>query len=101
MRNVKSLNVYLRKGQKTKPGMNQNRTEALLARVKKYLKDNLGAPFIVVFMLLLSIAAVSLTAGLSSFAYTAAVYAFCALVIGAALQFVSFVKYTGRDDSAV
>jgi protein-S-isoprenylcysteine O-methyltransferase Ste14 len=77
--------------------MTRNRTKVLLVRVKGYAKENLGAPFIVVFMLLLIVAAVSLSAGWSSLADTIAIYAFYALVVGVALQLICFMKYPRRD----
>ena len=79
--------------------MTQNRTKMLLVRVKGYAKENLGAPFIVLFMLLLIVAAVSLSAGWSSLADAVAIYAFYALVVGVVLQLVCFLKYPRKDNS--
>ena len=39
----------------------------IMLKVKGYIKENWGSPFIVGFMLLLVVGAVSLSAGLSSF----------------------------------
>jgi hypothetical protein len=69
----------------------------IYVRVKKYLRENWGSPFIVAFMLLLLSAAFSLTVGLPSLASAVAVYAFYALVAGVILQFASFLKYRKRD----
>ena len=52
-------------------------------------------------MLLLVVAAVSLSAGLSSLADTVAVYAYYALVAGVFLQLASFLKYRGKSDDEV
>lgn len=68
------------------------------ARLKRYVKENWGAPFIVVFMLLLMVAAVSLSMSLSSLADAIAVYAFYALVAGVVLQLACFLKYRGKSD---
>ncbi|MGD0996355.1 MAG: hypothetical protein ABR909_12635 [Candidatus Bathyarchaeia archaeon] len=73
----------------------------IMLKVKGYVKENWGSPFIVGFMLLLVVAAVSLSAGLSSLADTVAVYAFYALVAGVFLQFASFLKYRGKSDDEV
>ena len=68
-------------------------------KVKGYVKENWGSPFIAGFMFLLIGAAVSLSAGLSSFANTIAVYAFYALVGGVVLQLICFLKYPHKDES--
>ena len=61
-------------------------------RIKKYLKENPGAPFIMGFMALLLSCAVLLTMGHTPQANKTAEYAYYLLVIGVILQFVSFVK---------
>ena len=68
-------------------------------KVKGYVKENWGSPFIAGFMLLLMGAAVSLSVGLSSLANTIAVYAFYALVGGVVLQLICFLKYPNKDES--
>ena len=73
----------------------------IMLKVKGYVKENWGSPFIVGFMLLLVVAAVSLSAGLSSLADTVAVYAYYALVAGVFLQLASFLKYRGKSDDEV
>jgi hypothetical protein len=70
-------------------------------KVKGYVKENWGSPFIVGFMLFLVVAAVSLSAGLSSLADTVAVYAYYALVAGVFLQLASYLKYRGKSDAEV
>ena len=78
--------------------MTQNAFNKIMIKVKGYVRENWGAPFIVGFMLFLVVAAVSLSAGLSSVADTAAVYAFYVLVVGVFLQLASFLKYRGKSD---
>ena len=67
------------------------------SRVKGYVKENWGAPFIVGFMALLMVAAVSLLMGLAVLADEVAVYAYYALVVGVVLQLVCFLKYGKRN----
>ena len=67
------------------------------SKVKGYVKENWGAPFVVGFMALLMVAAVSLLMGLSVFADEVAVYAYYALVVGVVLQLASFLKFHERE----
>lgn len=67
------------------------------SRVKGYVKENWGAPFIVGFMALLMVAAVSLSMDFAVLADEVAVYAYYALVAGVVLQLVCFLKYRKRD----
>lgn len=66
-----------------------------------YAKENWGTPFIVGFILLLVVAAVSLSSGWASLADSLAIYAFCFLVVGVALQLVCFLKYSSKDYGVV
>ena len=66
-------------------------------RVKGYVRENWGAPFIVGFMLLLVVAAASLSMGLAVIADEVAIYAYFALVVGVVLQLVCFLKYSKRN----
>ena len=72
----------------------------IMLKVKGYVKENWGSPFIAGFMLLLLSAAVSLSAGLSSLANAVAVYAYYALVVGVVLQLVCFLKYRKKVSEA-
>jgi low affinity Fe/Cu permease len=75
-----------------------------MINLKNYVKENWGSPFIVGFMLLLIVAAISLSAGLSSFANTFALYAYYALAAGVFLQLAGFAKNRGKravDEVAV
>jgi len=69
----------------------------ILARVKRYIRENWGAPFIVGFMLLLMVAAASLSMGLAALANEVAIYAYYALVVGVFLQLAYFLKYAKRN----
>jgi len=75
----------------------------IVLKVKGYIKENWGSPFIGGFMLLLVVTAVCLSEGFASLADTMAVYAFYALAIGVFLQLASFLKYRGKigDEVAV
>ena len=75
--------------------------DKIMHKVKGYVRENWGSPFIVGFMLLLISAAVSLSAGLSSLADTVAVYAYYALVAGFFLQLASYLKYRGKGNDEV
>jgi heme/copper-type cytochrome/quinol oxidase subunit 4 len=67
------------------------------ARVKAYTRENWGAPFIVGFMLLLMVAAVSLSMSLTVLADGVAIVAYCALVGGVILQLVCFLKCNKKN----
>ena len=73
----------------------------IILKVKGYVKENWGSPFIVGFMLLLIVAAVSLSTGFASLADNVAVYAYYALVAGVFLQLASFLKYRGKSSDEV
>lgn len=75
--------------------------DKITIKVNGYIKQNWGSPFIVGFMLLLVVAAVSLSAGLASFADNVAVLAYHTLVAGVLLQIVSLFKYRGKNDGEV
>jgi hypothetical protein len=70
-----------------------NDFDRIPVRVKGYVRENWGAPFIVGFMLLLMIAVASLSMSLLTLADEVAVYAFYALVIGCTLQLVYYLKH--------
>jgi heme/copper-type cytochrome/quinol oxidase subunit 4 len=63
-----------------------------LVRVRGYVGENWGAPFVVGFMLLLTVAAVCLASGLKWWANEVAMYAYYSLVVGVVLQVVCFLK---------
>jgi hypothetical protein len=63
----------------------------MVARVKRCLRENWGAPFIVGFILLLIVAAGSLSIGVTALANEMVIYAYCALVVGFVLQLFHFM----------
>jgi heme/copper-type cytochrome/quinol oxidase subunit 4 len=71
---------------------------AFSLNVKRYVRENWGAPFIVGFIVLLVVAAVSLSMGLSASADVAANYAFYALAIGVVFQLACYLKYDRRSN---
>ena len=66
------------------------------SRIKRYFRENWGAPFITGFMIVLLVAAVSVATGSESLANELAIYAYYALV-GVVLQLVCFLKYNKRN----
>ncbi len=73
--------------------MTKNGPNQFMAKIKSYVKENWGAPFIIAFMTLLLSSAVSLSIGSAQLADTIAIYAFYALVIGVLLQLICFLKF--------
>ena len=69
---------------------------AFRSRIEGYVRENWGAPFILAFMALLIVAAVSLVVGLASLANDVAVCSYCSLVVGVILQLVCFLKYSKK-----
>jgi hypothetical protein len=74
--------------------MNQVASKWLLAKVKGYVKENWGSPFIVAFIVLLVTAALSLASGHpanyaeGSFADSLGTAAFFVLAVGVVLQII-------------
>ena len=66
--------------------------EKVSAKAKEYVRENWGAPFILGFILLMLVAAVSLVLDFVALADSVAVVAYCALVVGIGLQLVCFLK---------
>jgi hypothetical protein len=77
--------------------MINNLAKKIPVRVKGYVRENWGAPFIMGFILLLIIAATSLSAGLASLAEEVAVYAYYALTIGVIGQLICYLKFNKRN----
>jgi hypothetical protein len=77
--------------------MIESYAKELPARVRGFVRESWGAPFIVGFMLLLVVAAASLPMGLVDLANGAATAGYCALVVGVILQLVCFLKYNKRN----
>jgi hypothetical protein len=74
-----------------------NAIVTISVRIKGYVRENWGAPFIMGFMLLLLTAASSLIAGLAALADELAVYAYYALVAGVIGQVVCYLKSNKRN----
>jgi len=70
-----------------------------LPKVKRYFRENLGAPFVIGFQVLLVVAAGLLAVGNSAWASEVAVYAYYLLVVGVVLQLFSFVRSRGEDST--
>lgn len=77
-----------------------DRFNRIAVKIKGYVKENWGAPFIAGFIVLLLSAAVFLSVGLSYLADAVAVYAYYALVAGVLLQLVCFLKYNRKPSEA-
>lgn len=80
--------------------LRRNKLHNNLIMIKRFVKENWGAPFIVGFMFLLIDTGFLVSLG-SDLADTSALLAFFALVAGVVLQLVSFLKYPHIDDSEV
>lgn len=65
-------------------------------RVKKYFYENLGAPFIVVFQILILACAFSLIVNAQVYDFLA-VLAFCFLALGILLQAVAYIRLKAVD----
>ncbi len=63
-----------------------------ITRIVRYLRKNLGSPFIIVFQMLLLYCAFLLVRGNSNLANDVVVYAYYSLMIGVVLQLVSFLR---------
>jgi|WetSurMetagenome_2_1015567.scaffolds.fasta_scaffold324485_1 hypothetical protein len=72
----------------------QNSFGKNMIKIKEYVKENWGSPFLVGFIFLIVGASVSLSFGLFYLANTGAVYAFYALIVGFFLQFICYLKYS-------
>ena len=65
---------------------------AFLIRVKRFLRENPGAFFVLSFQVLLVVCAVLSVFGSSSFAESVAVVAYSFLLVGVCLQLACFVR---------
>ena len=66
-------------------------------RIKGYVGENWGAPFISGFMVLLVATAALMVTSSESLANELAIYAYFALVVGVVLQLVCFLKYNKKS----
>jgi len=69
-------------------------------KIKNYLKENWGVPFIIAFMILLIACAGLLTIGNEELANELAVYAYYFLVTGVILQLACYLKYEKRSNKS-
>jgi hypothetical protein len=65
----------------------------LREKARAFFRQNPGAPFIILFQLLLLVCAVLSIGGYSNSADEVAVYAYNFLVVGVVLQLVSFLQH--------
>ena len=73
-----------------------------IPRIMRYFRQNMGAPFVIVFQILLLFCAALLIWGYSNLANEVAVYAYYSLVVGVVLQLVSFIRHgEGTVDNKV
>ena len=73
-----------------------------ITKIVRYLRQNLGSPFIIVFQMLLLFCAFLLIRGYSNLANEVAVYAYYSLVIGVVLYLVSFLRHRdGVEETGV
>jgi hypothetical protein len=68
-----------------------------IGRIRNYLKENWGAPFIICFMILLMVAVLFRADGVEPVANEIAVYAYYSLAVGVALQLICYLKYGEGD----
>ena len=64
-----------------------------ITRIMTYFRQNMGAPFVIVFQVLLLSCAALLVGGYSNLANEVAIYAYYSLVVGVVLQLVSFLRH--------
>jgi len=68
-----------------------------LPKVHRYFRENLGAPFVIGFQVLLLTAAGLLAVRNAALANDVAVYAYYLLVVGVVLQLVSYLRSRGKE----
>lgn len=87
------LNSELSNYGKVLTRMKQTNHNIAVSEIRTYLKTNWGTPFIVAFICLLLVSAISLSVGLPYEAEFIAVFAFYSIVIGVVLQLICSFKY--------
>jgi hypothetical protein len=73
--------------------MIKNYFRKIFTLLKGYSKENWGAPFLALFILLLIVMAIVFSLGLVYLADYIAVFGFYVLIIGVVLQIICFIKY--------
>jgi heme/copper-type cytochrome/quinol oxidase subunit 4 len=79
--------------------MSADSAEKILAKIRGYVRENWGAPFVLGFMVLLVAAVVLMIMGLQYSAEEVANFAYFALVSGVVLQLVCFLKHGEKGGS--
>ncbi len=74
-------------------------SKALIVKVKNFVVSNLGAPFILIFDVLILTVAFMIVQR-NAFVNDLAVLAYCFLVVGVILQAVSYIRYRSRGSDA-
>ncbi len=69
-----------------------------IPKIRRYFKENLGAPFILGFQVLLLVCGGLLIQGNPALANRVAVYAYYLLVAGVVLQLVSFLRQEKKSE---
>ena len=64
-----------------------------ITRIMRYFRQNIGAPFVILFQILLLSCAALLIWGYSNLANEVAIYAYYSLVVGVVLQLISFLRH--------
>jgi len=64
-----------------------------IPRIIRYFRQNIGAPLVIVFQILLLSCAALLISGYSNLANEVAIYAYYSLVMGIVLQLASLLRY--------
>lgn len=67
-------------------------------KIKRYFKNNPGAPFIIGFQLLLMVCAGLLIQGNSAMADEVAIYAYFLLVAGVVLQLIAYIRHRNEAE---
>ena len=77
--------------------MPKDSAKTVLNKMRVYFRENWGVPSVIGFMLLLLIAAASMSISLNLLTNEVAISGYYALVVGVVLQLVCFLKYGERS----
>ena len=64
-----------------------------IPRIMRYLRQNMGTPFVIIFQILLLSCAALLIWGYSNLVNELIIYAYYSLVVGVVLHLVSFLRH--------
>jgi hypothetical protein len=93
---IKSCRALLKTNHSVISRMTESLVKAFPAKVKGYVRENWGTPFITGFIIILLVAAASVVTGSEALANELANYAYFALVVGVVLHHVYFIDCTKR-----